>query len=242
MTTARLRRYPGTEVLSPDPGNAGVGICSSFPFISSFNIRMMIQEILASTSWQEWAGVGFSMVQVVLARNNDPYNYPFGIAGILLTLYVMFVEGLYAEFGLNIYYLVMSIYGWSYWISGKQHKERSISSCEAKDWGIVAGIVLASFSLFVLVLKRLNDADVIYYDAAVSAFAWAGMWLMARRKVENWILLNISNLIAVRLFIYKGMYLYAFLSVFLFVVAVMGYFHWRALLKKSREVGGHEER
>lgn len=198
----------------------------------------MVQEILADTSWQEWAGVGFSMVQVVLARYNDPINYPFGIAGILLTLYVMFVEGLYAEFGLNIYYLVMSIYGWIYWMSGKQNKVRPISGSGAKDWGIVTGIVLSSFSLFVLVLKRLNSTDVIYYDAAVSAFAWAGMWLMARRKVENWILLNISNLIAIRLFIYKDMYLYAFLSAFLFVVAVIGYFHWKKLLKKAQAGAG----
>ena len=74
-----------------------------------------MKEIILQTTWQEWLGVVFSIFQVVLARYNNPKNYFFGIAGILLTLVVMFNSKLYAEFTLNIYYLVMSIYGLLYW-------------------------------------------------------------------------------------------------------------------------------
>lgn len=74
--------------------------------------QIMMKEIILQTTWLEWLGVTFSIFQVVLARFNNPKNYLFGIAGITLSLFVMFNSKLYAEFTLNIYYLVMSIYGW----------------------------------------------------------------------------------------------------------------------------------
>ncbi|KQT17443.1 hypothetical protein ASG31_08510 [Chryseobacterium sp. Leaf404] len=197
----------------------------------------MMQEILQQTTWQEWLGVSFSAVQVLLARKNNSNNYLFGIAGISLSLYVMFLAKLYAEFTLNLYYLVMSIYGWLYWKFGKGHSETVISETNNKEKLITAGIVVGTFSLFYIFLTHFTDSDVPILDSLVSAFAWAGMWLMARRKIENWILLNISNIIAIPLLIHKELYLYAALTAFLFIIAISGYIEWRKIIKsKSLEV------
>jgi nicotinamide mononucleotide transporter len=193
------------------------------------------QDLIKSISWQEWCGVAFSMVQVVLARNNNPSNYLFGIAGISLTLIVMAQSKLYAEFGLNIYYLVMSVYGWLHWLRGSSSKTLPISRASKKEYIYTGLIVTLSFALFCFVLQRFTDSDVVLADAAVSAFAWAGMWLMAKRKLENWILLNISNLISIPLLLHKNLYLYACLSVFLFIVAVFGYIKWRRILWSQKK-------
>ncbi len=193
-----------------------------------------MQEILQQTTWTEWLGVFFSMIQVVLASRNNSNNYLFGIAGISLTLYVMITAKLYAEFTLNLYYLAMSIYGWLYWKYGKQQEEAKISRANTTDKWIVLGIVSATFGLFWFFLTRYTDSDVPIWDSLVSAFAWAGMWLMAKRKVENWILLNISNLISIPLMVHKNLYLYAGLTVFLFVVAVLGYIKWNRILKEEQ--------
>jgi len=75
------------------------------------------------------------------------------------------------------------------------------------------------------------------WDAWVSATAWAGMWLLAKRKVENWILLNISNAFAVPLLLYKSLPLYAVLTVILFVVACFGYFDWRRIFRNASPAG-----
>lgn len=194
----------------------------------------MIQDFLQQISWQEWLGVFFSMLQVVLASRNNALNYLFGIAGVLLTLYVMALSGLYAEFTLNLYYLVMSIYGWIYWLRGRESTQIPITKSTYKDWIMSVSIVLISFVLFLFALTQITDSDVPVADALVSAFAWAGMWLMARRKLENWILLNMSNLLAVPLMIHKELYLYAVLSVFLFIVAVIGYFNWRKIMQQQK--------
>lgn len=190
-----------------------------------------MQEILQQTTWQEWLGVCFSVVQVLLARKNNSNNYLFGIAGILLSLYVMFFAKLYAEFTLNLYYLVMSIYGWLYWKFGKRKTETVISETTNQEKLITVGIVAGTFSLFWYFLTQFTDSDVPILDSLVSAFAWAGMWLMARRKIENWVLLNMSNMIAIPLLIHKGLYLYAILTAFLFIVAISGYLEWRKIIK-----------
>ncbi|WP_326983798.1 nicotinamide riboside transporter PnuC [Chryseobacterium sp. MYb264] len=190
----------------------------------------MMQDILQQTTWAEWFGVLFSVVQVLLARKNNSNNYLFGIAGIILTLYVMITSRLYAEFTLNLYYLAMSVYGWLYWKFGKQKKETVISSTTRAEKLVSAGIVVLTFMIFWLFLTHYTDSDVPVWDSLVSAFAWAGMWLMARRKIENWILLNISNIISIPLMIHKELYLYAVLTAFLFIVAVSAYIKWRKIL------------
>lgn len=192
-----------------------------------------MQDILQQTTWQEWLGVFFSAFQVLLARKNNSNNYLFGIAGISLTLYVMIQSKLYAEFTLNLYYLVMSIYGWLYWKFGKRRSETAISETTNNEKLITAGIVIGTFSIFYFFLTNFTDSDVPILDSLVSAFAWAGMWLMARRKIENWILLNISNIIAIPLLIHKGLYLYAVLTAFLFIVAISGYLEWRKSIKSK---------
>lgn len=85
-------------------------------------------------------------------------------------------------------------------------------------------------------LSNHTNSDVPLWDAAVSAFAWAGMWLMAHRKMENWIFLNISNSIAIPLLFYKGLQVYALLSVFLFIMGVSGYLKWKKIIENEHEL------
>jgi nicotinamide mononucleotide transporter len=96
---------------------------------------------------------------------------------------------------------------------------------------VTGGITIIGFVFLAFILQRWTNSTVPYWDAWVSATAWAGMWLLAKRKLENWVLLNISNAFAIPLLIYKHLPLYALLTVILFVVAVQGYFTWRRMLK-----------
>jgi len=193
-----------------------------------------MQEILSKTSLLEWFGVFFSVVQVLLAQRNNIHNYLFGIAGIVLAMFVKFNAKLYAEFTLDFYYLVMSVYGWLFWKFGKQQTETPISFTTTTEKYKSAGIVVTAFLIFYIFLTNFTNSDVPLWDSLVTAFAWAGMWLMAKRKIENWVLLNISNLLAVPLLIHKELYLYAALTAFLFVVAIFGYMNWYKILKQQK--------
>ena len=194
-----------------------------------------MEEFFLQLTWLQGIGTLFGIVQVVLARQNNIHNYLFGIISIITGMWVLYQSALYADILLHLYYLVMSIYGWFYWKFGKQHHEAPITRSSTNEHLKALGIVLGCFVLMSYWLSFHTDSDVPIWDAVVSAFAWAGMWLMAKRKLENWIYLNVSNIISIPLLIYKDLYIYAGMSVFLFVMGTSGYLKWRKLMKEENE-------
>lgn len=191
------------------------------------------QQIKATTSLQ-WLAVALGVGEVLLAKANKIALYPVGIAGTLLSIFILLEVGLYAECLLNGYYVVMSIYGWWYWIKKSNSTPVTASYCNRKDWLIVALIVAVSFMVLAFSLKYFTSSTVPVWDAWVSATAWAGMWLLSKRKIENWVLLNISNLFAIPLLVYKELPLFAALTLFLFVVAFVGYYDWRKIIHQEK--------
>jgi nicotinamide mononucleotide transporter len=130
----------------------------------------------------------------------------------------------------------MSVYGWWHWIKKRHLPPVKITYCNRKEWIIVIAIVSAGFALLAWLLSHFTTSTVPFWDGWVSATAWAGMWLLAKRKIENWILLNISNAFAIPLLLYKQLPLYAGLTLFLFIVAIFGYIQWRRIIRPQNTV------
>jgi nicotinamide mononucleotide transporter len=172
-------------------------------------------------------------IEVFLARANNVWLYPAGIASILLGMYTMVAVDLYAEFLLNSYYLVMSIYGWIHWTTRRDERGINVTFSSKTEWMIALAISFGGGLLFYLLLG-LTPSNTRIWDAWVSATGCAGMWLLARRKVENWILLNVSNVFNIPLLVYKGLNISAAFIGFLFIVACFGYFDWRKIAYARR--------
>lgn len=187
-------------------------------------------EQLVHTTWLEWMALCFGVMEVLLARANKIWLYPAGLTGSACSIVLMLEAGLYAEAALCCYYIIMSIYGWWYWKSGNGHKKIAISKCRNADWKVVFFIAFGGWGALYLVLAGFTDSAVPVLDSFVSATAWAGTWLLSRRKLENWLVLNISNAVAIPLLLYKHLPMLALLTLFLFVVAIFGYFDWRKKL------------
>ncbi len=187
----------------------------------------LLGDQLRQTDWLQWLALLLGVSEVLFARANKIALYPTGIAASGLSIYLFVISGLYAEGVLNLYYVIMSIYGWWYWVKKKNKPPVKISFSAKKDWLNVLGIVTGGYILLFFILKYYTPSTVPHWDAWVTSTAWAGMWLLAKRKVENWILLNISNAFAIPLLFHKNLPLYALLTIFLFIVAVQGYFSWR---------------
>jgi nicotinamide mononucleotide transporter len=132
-----------------------------------------------------------------------------------------------------VYYVVMSVYGWYYWIKKKHEPPIKISWATHQEWTVTLLISLGGWAVLYFILKYLTPSTVPVWDSFISATAWAGMWLLARRKMENWILLNISNLFAIPLLFYKQLALFAMLTLALFLVAFFGFFQWLRIWKKD---------
>ena len=218
-------------------------MCPVFTFIRFLNWRtlshmlnqwqLFLREIV-QTDWLQWIVVALGVAEVLYAKANKIWLYPTGIASILLSIYILFYSGLFAECLLNGYYLIMSIYGWWYWIKKKYQPSVRITNCGPRHWLIVSIIAIPGWVILALVLKNYTPSTVPYWDAWVSSTAWAGMWLLAKRKIENWILLNISNAFAIPLLFYKHLPLYAALTIFLFIIAIQGYVKWAKIMKQDQ--------
>lgn len=209
---------------------------------------LLLIKNVKETQLLEWLAVGFGLAEVLLARKNSIWLYPAGIISVTLTMVLLSKVSLYAEIVLNMYYLVMSIYGWIHWKNQEDEQQIKPSWAKPKAWLVACAIVLLAFLIFYFSLIHLpghfkvvgkdiyfTKSDVPFADAFVSAFAWAGMWLLAQRKVENWLFLNISNLVAIPLLFHKQLPLLAFLTIFLFVVAIFGFFDWKKMIKNQVE-------
>ncbi len=186
-----------------------------------------------NTSWLEWLVLIFGVTEVLLARANKIWLYPAGLISSAGAITLMLEAGLYAEAGLSLYYVIMSIYGWWFWNRRQGMQKVPVSRTGAAEWRIVGMIVFGGWITLFLILKYLTNSTVPVLDAFVSATAWAGTWLLSRRKLENWILLNISNVVAIPLLVHKDLVMMALLTSFLFVVAVFGYLDWLKIFKKE---------
>ncbi|MBN3583543.1 nicotinamide mononucleotide transporter [Algoriphagus aestuarii] len=193
----------------------------------------LLWQQIKDTSLLEWIAVSFGVTEVLLARKNNVLLYPAGIIGILCSSFLLIDAKLYAETLLHGYYLVMSIYGWAIWKSRKESGASQITRSTVKDQKVTWAIALGGWVFLYFALTFFTDSDVPVIDSFVSATAWAGMWLLAKRKLENWIWLNVSNLVAIPLLFHKQLILISFLTLFLFVVAIFGYLDWKKELEKS---------
>jgi nicotinamide mononucleotide transporter len=175
----------------------------------------------------------FGISEVLLARANSIWLYPTGIIATALGIFSLYNVQLYAECLLHLYYLVMSVYGWWYWAAKKNQKPVEITFSSSVEWIITSAIAFGGSVLLFFVLSMFTDSQVPAWDAWVSATGWAGMWLLARRKIENWLLLNISNAFAIPLLFYKELPLLGLLTIFLFIVACKGYIDWLRVARRK---------
>ncbi|MEX8547740.1 MAG: nicotinamide riboside transporter PnuC [Mucilaginibacter sp.] len=195
-------------------------------------LQLLLEQI-RETGWLQWVAVFFGVAEVLLAKRNNVLLYPAGLIGTLLSIVLLLEVKLYAETLLNIYYIVISIYGWWFWAKKRNKPAVPITYADKKDWLITLLITFGGWLVLYLVLKNFTPSNVPVWDAFVSASAWAGTWLLTRRKIENWLVLNLSNLFAVPLLFYKNLPLFALLTLFLFVVAIFSYFDWKKIYQQQ---------
>lgn len=200
---------------------------------------MSLQEIfqtflqnIRDTRWQEWVSTVTQIASVWYARKNNILVYPTGIIGVLLAAYVYFfiaAPPLYADAGLNIYYFLMSVYGWYNWVQKKNNDEYAfpISWCSRKELLIGFAFFIGFWAIIYFVLVKFTNSNVPILDSLVSSSAITAMWWMARRKIENWLAWIFSNIVAIPLNFYKEFYLFTLMYVLFLVLAWMGYVEWR---------------
>ncbi|VXD19143.1 nicotinamide riboside transporter PnuC [Marinoscillum sp. 108] len=190
-------------------------------------------EQMYQTTWLEAVAVFFGLLSVWYSKQENILVYPTGIVSVLIYIYLTLEYKLYADMGINGYYFVMSVYGWYHWTDSENKPQIPITSNSKKQNVISILFFIVSFIVIRTVLVYFTDSDVPNWDSITSSFALVGMWLMAEKKIENWIAWIIADIISVPLYLYKGLPFTAFQFFVFTVLATWGYFSWRKTLLKS---------
>lgn len=188
---------------------------------------------IKQTGWIEFIAVIAGIVSVWCSRRESIWLYPIGLINTTFYVYISIEGSLPGEASVNLYYTIMSIYGWILWSKKDTSKQLvlHITGSTKAEWKkqllfFSAIYVVLFFALRFLKTNFAPDA-VPWADAFASASAYTGMWLMARKKTESWIWWIITNIASIPLFYIKG---YAFTSVYYMILlgmAIAGFIEWK---------------
>jgi len=176
---------------------------------------------------------------VILEVRQNRLLWPLGILTSAIYIYVFFHGKFYADMGLQVYYVLISIYGWYYWAKGGEkrvEKELAVVHIRRRQAVLLSLAFLLCWAFLYFVLEHFTDSTVPLGDAFTTALAVVATWMLTRKILEQWFLWILANLVSTALYLYKGLYPTVFLYMVYTGMAVYGYLEWR----KSMDQGAHE--
>lgn len=195
----------------------------------------ILYQNLLDTSWLEAIAVVFGIASVWFAKKENILVFPTGIVSVLIYIYICFFAKLYADMGINFVYFVMSVYGWVMWSRKNDSRPAlPIRWCTKKEHLLSGIMLIVFFGLLSYFLTNYTDSNVPIIDSATTSIFIVGMWLMARKKIENWIYWIIGDVISIPLYFYKELAFTSIQFTVFLVLAIMGYLEWRKKLKAGQ--------
>lgn len=214
------------------------------PYETSTNLQILLEATAAV----------FGIVSVYLSILKNIWLYPIGIISTLIYVYILFNFGLLGDCMINVYYTIMSIYGWILWHKNSEdHIHVDVTYATNKEWIYSSLLFILSIILVTVIyyykpyidnqfsmeganlgLDHLDWAN--WLDVATTSTFLVGMWLMAKRRIENWIFWILGDLICMPMFIYKGLGITSVQYLVFTGMAIMGYVSWTKSFKEKNTV------
>lgn len=207
----------------------------------------------AGQIWLEVAGTFFGLLSVYFSIKKNIWVYPTGIISTAIYVYILFHAGLLGDMMINVYYTVMSIYGWVLWAKNSADRVHvQVSRASRREWLLGTALFVFSMAFVTLVyyykpfidgkfsmdgvtlgLHHLDWAN--WLDVFTTSIFLVGMWFMAKRRIENWLFWIIGDLICVPMMIYKGLGITSIQYFVFTAMAVVGYMEWKKSLKHQED-------
>lgn len=187
----------------------------------------------------EIVAVVFGFLSVWFSKQNNILVFPTGMISTAIFVYLLFKWELLGDMMINGYYFAMSVYGWYIWTRKVDSTYVTpISTTTQKEKQISIGIFITTLFIVFVVYKSFDKwiGWVAYVDTLTTAIFFVGMWLMARRKIENWIFWIIGDIISVPLYLHKGFTFTSFQYLGFTIIAIYGYLAWKKYLNNNLQI------
>lgn len=199
---------------------------SQYKTYTSFDIALEISAII------------FGLLSVWYAKKDNILVFPTGLVSTFIYAYLLWQWELLGDSMINGYYFIMSIYGWYHWTRKKEDVVEfpiSVMTNKEKITAIIIFILTIAFVVMVYLYFNKFTNWYSYIDTFLTGIFFVGMWLMAKRKIENWLFWIVGDLISIPLYFAKGYTFTSFQFLIFTIVAIYGYLEWKRLLEKELE-------
>jgi nicotinamide mononucleotide transporter len=183
----------------------------------------------------EITGVVFGLLSVWLAKKNHIGVFPTGMISTSIYVYLLLKWGLVGDMLINAYYFGMSVYGWVIWTKvNDQQQTTPISRINKQEWRYLLLLLVGSLGFVYGVYQwfGLWNSSTAVIDTLTTAIFFSAMWLMALRKIENWIFWIVGDIISVPLYLFKGFSFTSLQYLIFTFIAIYGYLEWKKILDK----------
>ena len=182
-------------------------------------------------------GMLSALLYLYFSIKQNIFLWPLGIITSALYIYVFFVSKFYADMGLQVYYLVISIYGWYYWIYGKKKEtgKLPVTVLNFKLWVLSLIAIAVLFLFIVFILKKFTDSELPYWDSFTTSASIVATWMLAKKKIDNWLLWIVVDSVSAGLYWHKELYVTFVLFIVYTTMAVVGYIQWRKTMSVQDE-------
>lgn len=185
--------------------------------------------------WTEWIAATAGAVSVYLSARENIWTWPTAILNVALYLFIFYESGLYSDMGLQVVYLVLSVYGWYEWLYGGERRTRlSVSTATRRVWTVAAGIGFVFWLGLARYTSMLPGVSYPYVDSALTTISLVAQWMMTRKILENWLLWIIADIVYIPMYISKHLYVTAALYAVFLVLAGIGLVDWRRSFERDR--------
>lgn len=195
------------------------------------------KDVSATRIALEFIAFVLGIMSVWYAKKENIWVYPTGLIATVITTYLLYLAGYLGDMMINAYFSVMSIYGWYRWAKGKQSDDLPISRTSTKEK--IIGVLLFVVTIFVVYgIYKFFDQPIHkdnYIDIFASGLFFTGMWYMALKKIENWTLWIIGDLVVTPLYAYRGLGMLSLQYLIFTILAVSAYLAWKKTLNSNQQ-------
>jgi nicotinamide mononucleotide transporter len=202
-------------------------------FLNAYKDASVLQIVL------EFITFILGILSVCFAKKENILVYPTGLIATIITTYLLWLAGYLGDMMINAYFSIMSIYGWYVWTKkGTSNDNLPITRTQFNEK--LTGILLFFITIFVVfAIYKFFDYKIHkdnYIDIFASGLFFTAMWYMARKKIENWMLWIIGDIIVVPLYAYRGLGMLALQYLIFTILAIAAYLEWKKILNNSSQI------
>ena len=197
------------------------------------HIIHFLQEWWGHQTWPEIIAVITGLLCVYLAAVNNIWNWPFAIISVSIYIFIFFEARLYADMGLQFYFMAMNIYGWYYWSHKPAAEQKTPVILIKKQETIVAAIAVVLFTFILGSVLKYTTASFPYLDSFCTACSLVAQYLLARKVLQNWLIWIFVDVIYVGVYTFKDLHLTAIMYAIYVAMALLGYLDWRKEYRKQ---------